>query len=171
MKNYISKLISGMYGMGLLLIILSCNNTSSKTTTINCGGTETKIKHKVKPGSTYQDTLRINFPAAVFYQPDSLQLLKIKSQTDSMIFDGTMHEFFYQMRNARMVMKKNWQDLTITEVKNYRYILFVKNDNTSKCIDLNTIADACGMFVFNKKKDPLPVDMSNIETAVSFYLK
>jgi hypothetical protein len=126
---------------------------------------------KPKPGSTYSDTLVIDYSAAVFYHPDSIQLLKLKAQTDFGVFEASMHEFFFQMRNARMVIKKTWHGLRITEAKNYRYLLFIAADNKKHCIDLDTKNDAYGLLVFNRKKPPLIIDMMNIETAVSFYLK
>lgn len=88
-----------------------------------------------------------------------------------MVYDGTMHEFYYQMRNARMVIKKTWPGLAIIESENCRFLLFVKDDNTRECIDLDTKNDAYGLFVFNRKKPPLYVDMMNVETAISYYLK
>jgi hypothetical protein len=153
-----------------LFIASACNNEDKKIETKPVA-TEVNKNYKPKPPATYSDTLIINFPAAVFYHPDSLQLLKIKAQTDSMVFDGNMHEFFYQMRNARLVIQKTWPGLKITEAKNCRYILFIKKDNTSECVDLDTRSDAYGLFVFNRKKHPLLIDMMNVETEVSFYLK
>jgi hypothetical protein len=147
------------------------NNDYKKTEKKAATTTEINKKNKPKPPATYTDTLIINFPAAVFYHPDSLQLLKIKAQTDSMVFDGSMHEFFYQMRNTRMVIQKTWPVLKITEAKNCRYLLFIKADNSREYIDLDTKMDAYGLLVFNTKKPPLTIDMMNVETEVSFYLK
>ena len=62
-----------------------------------------------------------------------------------MVFDGSMHEYFYQMRNARIVIKKTWPGLKIVESKNYRFILFIKKDKTTECIDLNTKNDSEGL--------------------------
>ncbi len=166
MKLFSFFLLS-LYG----LILLSCNNSRAVKNKIESKAVDTVSKLSAKPAGTFPDTLTINFPAAVFYHPDSLQLSKIKAQTDSMVFDGTMHEFFYQMRNARMVIKKTWPHLTITEAKNYRYLLFIMHDGTRECIDLDTKNDAYGLIVFNGKKPPLLIDMTNIETEVSFYLK
>ncbi len=149
----------------------ACNNNDYKKTEIKPVNAELNKNYKPKPPATYSDTLIINFPAAVFYHPDSLQLLKIKAQTDSMVFDGNMHDFFYQMRNARMVIQKTWPALKITEAKNCRYILFIKKDNSTECVDLDTKTDACGLLIFNQKKPALTVDMMNVETEVSFYLK
>lgn len=154
----------------LFISIFACNNNSAakKETVIPL---QMVTKHFVKPPATNDDTLVIDFPAAVFYHPDSLQLKKIKELTDSISFDGTMHEYFYQMRNARIVIKETWQGLTIVESKNYRFILFIKKDKTKECIDLNTKNDVEGLYVFDRKKPPVLVDMTNIETEISFYLK
>jgi len=88
-----------------------------------------------------------------------------------MAYDGMMHEYFYQMRNAANTIKKNWPALLITYAKHHRFLLFKKNNGTSVCLDLDTKNDAYGLIVFNRHKDPLPVDMTNLETAISFYLK
>ncbi len=163
-----SILLLSLFG----LILLSCNNNTRRVNNeIVVNPVDTISKLLPKPPATYPDTLTINFPTAVFYHPDSLQLLKIKAQTDPMVFDGAMHEFFYQMRNARMVIKKTWPHLSITEAENYRYLLFIMQDGKQVCIDLDKENDAYGLFVFNGKKAPLAVDMTNIETEVSFYLK
>lgn len=154
-----------------LIAITACNYNYNKSTETSPVIAEVNKNYKPKPPATYTDTLIIKFTAAVFYHPDSLQLLKIKLQTDSMIFDGSMHEFFYQMRNARMVIQKTWPGLKITEAKKCRYILFIKKDNSTECVDLDTKPDACGLLVFNQKKSSLIVDMMNVETEVSFYLK
>ena len=157
---------------GLSVSIFSCsNNTGSKQKDKISGSGISTTNVSAKPPSTYTDTLMINFPAAVFYHPDSIQLSKIKAQTDPMVFDGSMHEFFYQMRNARMVIKITWPHLPIIEAKNCRYLLFIMQHGKQECIDLDKKSDAYGLFVCNGIKPPLLIDMTNIETGISFYLK
>jgi hypothetical protein len=171
MKKMITQSVKGIYMAFSVFLIFSCSDNSSKIENTLSVKPVSKSKIIIKPPADYADTLLIDFPAAVFYHPDSLQLLKIKATTDSMVYDGSMHEFFYQMRNARMVIKRTWPDLSIVDCKNHRYILFVKEDRSRECIDLDTKNDAYGLFVFNRKKSPLFIDMTNIETEVSFYLK
>ncbi len=161
-----------MFRLSILLIFISCffisckNYRSDKKEDRSSG-----IKVNIKAPATFHDTLNITMPAAVFYHPDSVQLKKIKTQTDSMVFDGNMHEYFYQMRNARMVIRKNWPKFGIIESKNYRFICFQPLDNSRVCIDLNTKKDVYGLFIYDGKKKPVMVDMTNIETEISFYLK
>jgi hypothetical protein len=122
-----------------------------------------------KPPATYQDTLFIDKSAAVFYHPDSLQLEKIREVTEEGVFDGSMHEFFNQMRNARLVLVKYWPGIKIIEAKNVRYLLFIKNNNETRWIDLDSKNDAYGLFLFDTKKDPELADMMNIETELPRY--
>ncbi len=129
------------------------------------------LVEKHKPASNFQDTLRITSAAAVFYHPDSLQNLAIKAITDSGIYKSTVHEFFYQMRYSRKVLQKYYPSLAVIEAKNIRYLLFQKKNGDTICIDLDANNDASGMYVFDGLQKPQLLDMTNIETELSFYFK
>lgn len=131
-----------------------------------------EVKEKTgfsKPSSNYQDTLVIDFTAAVFYHPDSLQLLRIQQVVDSPVYDATMHEYFYQMRNARIALNKDWPNIRIIEANNVRYLLFKKSNNEIKIVDLDTKGDPHGLFLFDREQDPEPADMMNIDTELPQY--
>ncbi|MBZ5858834.1 hypothetical protein [Flavihumibacter profundi] len=121
-----------------------------------------------KPPSSFSDTIKVGFPSAVFYGPDSLQLEKIKASTDPRIFESLTHENFYMMRNARQVILKYYPATKIVDVNNYRFILFEKRGFDKIIIDLNT-KDPFGLFIFDGKKDPMLTDMANIDTDLGFY--
>ena len=152
----------------LLLLLIACSQASSDKTT-----TQPKIEKRAlpdkKPPSSFKDTLKINSPAAVFYRPDSMQLEKIKLATDARIFDGTMHEYFYLMRNAHNVLRKYYPNLKIIDAQNARYLLFIKAGKSVDCIDLDTKRESCGLLIFNSKKLPQFVDMANINSELGFY--
>ena len=175
MKGQNSNIIPAFLSAIIFCIAFSCkNNPATDNVKMKIADQVKSNKTKSvsrKPLHTYQDTLTIDVPSAVFCHPDSLQLDEIKQLTDSMVFIGSMHEYFYMMRNARMVIKKTWPGLKITEAKHYRYLLFIKKDGSKECIDLDKYNDIYGLFVFDGKKSPQLVDMMNIETQVSFYLK
>jgi len=124
-----------------------------------------------KPSSSFSDTLVISKVSAVFYNPDSLQLNKIQAITKKELYETDVHNCFYLMRNARMVLKKYWPHIHIIETSEYRYLLFIKADNSQTCIDLDTKEDMCGILLFDRKKEPELIDMMNIETALGFYFK
>ena len=172
-KNIFLHIVIVIASAFFCAFIFSCNNNAGsknegKNSTVS---TKTVKKRAAKPPGTYSDTLMINAAAAVFYQPDPVQLAKIKEVTDSAVFDGEMHEYFYEMRNARMVIRKTWLSLSIIESEKNRYLMFIKKDKTNECIDLDMRNDSHGLFIFDGKKSPLPIDMTNLETGISFYLK
>jgi len=150
-----------------MFLITSCNNSSVNKEPVKDNTVPDKTIQS-KPPSNYQDTLIIDLKAAVFFGPDSLQLKKIKEITEETIFEAQSHEYFFQMRNARIVLKKNWPSITIIEAKNVRYLLFKKSDNDSVCVDLDK-KDPYGLFLFDTKKDPHFADMMNIDSELPFY--
>lgn len=154
-----------------LLVIgltISCNNSPGNHAT-NAVISKTKDTAHQKPPASFSDTITIDVPSAVFYNPDSLQLNKIKGITDTGVFESIVHDCFFQMRNSRIVLKKYFPGIKIIEVKNARYLLFIKAGGEKEYIDLNTKNDPCGLFIFNRKKAPILVDMTNVETELGFY--
>ncbi len=150
-----------------LLINISCSD-SPRQTSPSPHPNENKIIIK-KPPSSFSDTLKISSPTAVFYNPDSLQLQKIKEITPKNNYETDVHTCFYLMRNARIVLKKYWPQIHIIETSANRYLLFIKTDKKKTCIDLNNKGDMCGLFLFDGKKEPELADMMNIDTALGFY--
>ena len=124
-----------------------------------------------KPGSNFIDTIIISSKAAVFYIPDSLQMLEIKKVNEKGIYEMLVHDCHYQMLNAHNVLKKYWSGIKVIDVSNARYLLFIKEDNSKICIDLNDKNDICGLFLFDKKKNPVLADMPNIPTVLNLYFK
>ena len=150
-----------------IVVYLSCSDSSRSGRAHNENDNNKLTKNK--PPGSYSDTITINFPAAVFYYPDSLQLENIKAITDTMMFKGMDHECIYQMRNARLAVKDYGPQIRIMEPSKARYLLFIKSDNTKIYVDLDTKSEMCGLFVFNLIKDPQLVDMTNIGTELDFY--
>ena len=122
-----------------------------------------------KPGATSQDSLRVTLPSVVFFEPDSIQLEKIRKITKDEVFKTNVHEFFYMSRNVKSYLQQHRPELKILEAKNFRYIVFIKSDKTTMVIDLDKIADAWGMYVFDPNKDPQLSDMMNVDTEIPRY--
>ena len=170
MKNKLNGTSKLCFLFFLLPVVLyvSCSNSPRNRTT-DSGKNDYMNTIQLKPPSSFSNTITINFPAAVFYNPDTLQLEKIKAITDTMTFESTMHDCFYQMRNSRIVIKQYYPRIKIIEVKNARYLLFEKAGGEKECIDLNTKNDPCGVFFFDGQRAPRLVDMTNIESELGFY--
>ena len=151
----------------MLLLLVKCSEHNQKKQPVD----PTQKTIRTKPGSSYSDTLAIKKACAILYQPDSVQKEKIKAVTEGNVFESSMHEFFYQQRNARIFLKKYWPHLEIIEVSKYRYLLFLKKDQAVNIIDLNQLGDSYGMILFDPFKSPQQSDMMNIETEVPRYFK
>jgi hypothetical protein len=167
----ISKYLPLLSGLLLSLVygsVLSCSQPAKKNIPVRINQ-EFKDTIKRKPPSGFSDTLTIHYPSAVFYNPDSLQLLKIKETTAKNEYETDVHNCFYQMRNARIVLKKYWPQIHIIETSSHRYLLFEKADKRNIVIDLDLKGDMCGLFLFDGKKEPELTDMMNIETGLGFY--
>lgn len=150
-----------------IITSLNCSDTTRRTSPSQNDPGSNPVK--TKPSSSYSDTVEMVLPSAVFYHADSLQIEKIKAVTEAGIFESLMHEFFYQMRNSRMVLKKYYPNIRIREVKNARYLLFKKANGESELIDLNDKNDPFGIFLFDGLHSPRLVDMTNIESELGFY--
>jgi len=154
--------------LAFLIFTTSCSNSPVEEKT-PVSKDEMNKRVLTKPQSNYQDTMKIEYASAVFYHPDSLQLQKIKEITDERIFDGQMHEYFFQMRNARIVLKKDWPGVKIIEGKNIRFLKFIRKERDPVIIDLDTKNDTYGLFLFQPRKEPHFADMMNIDTELPFY--
>lgn len=122
-----------------------------------------------KPGSGLTDTLKISGQVAVFFLSDTSQLQKVKSLISPDIFESLTHDCFYQMRNAKIVLKKNWKKVKIIETSKARWLVFEYANHTQSLVDLDTNNELCGIYLFNSKSAPLFIDMMNIDTRAEFY--
>jgi hypothetical protein len=153
----------------LIFIFLNSCTQSSKKNIPSATTQENKDTIRRKPPASFSDTLIIQFPSAVFYNPDSLQLEKIKEIMAKNEYETEVHNCFYLMRNARNVLNKYWPEIHIIETSTHRFLLFVKANKEKTCIDLDSKGDMCGIFLFDGKKEPELADMMNIDTALGFY--
>jgi hypothetical protein len=170
MKKNISYSKQFIFSFLIVSLLLACNSSSTKnkTTEEESGAT---IKAYRKPLSGYTDTLIINRSAAIFFNVDSVQLAAIKTMLSNRNYENDVHDCFYQMRNARIVLAKSWPQVPIQEAVKIRYLLFIKKDNNKTLIDIDSRNDMCGIYLFNAVKEPEWVDMTNIDTALEQYFK
>ena len=122
-----------------------------------------------KPGSTFQDSLEVQGIAAIFYEPDSLQLEKIRQLSEERLFKATMHEFEYQVKYSNKILKRDWPNIKIVIAKNVRFLKCINKEGKTDLIDLDKYNDAYGLIMVGKKR-PVLLDMTNVETGLLDYL-
>jgi hypothetical protein len=155
--------------VAFIFLVCSCSQSSEKNNQPVEKDQAPKSLIIKKPPSSFNDTVVIDRESAVFYNPDSLQLEKIKSVNENRVYATTTHDCFYMMKNARNVIRQFWPHIRIVEVVKARYLLFVRKDKNKICIDLNSKNNICGLFLFDPKKNPELADMPNINTSLGFY--
>ena len=126
---------------------------------------------KLKPGSSFRDTLLVKQRSAIFYEPDSLQLEKIREVTNKNVYESSMHEYEYQFKNAKNLLHLYWKDVKILEAKKIRYLHFVLSGGKTQTIDLDKFNDAFGLFVFDPSKPPRPIEMTNAGSLIPDYFE
>jgi hypothetical protein len=155
--------------LAFMFLVFSCSQTPEKRNQQMKKDQALKPLIVKKPPSSFGDTVFITSKSAVFYNPDSLQMEKIKLVNEERIYATITHDCFYMMQNARNVIKQHWPYLKVVEATKARYLLFIKNDKSRICIDLNAKNNICGLFLFDPKKNPELADMPNINTSLGFY--
>lgn len=162
------NIFSGLVCLLVITLLYSCSETGKQNSSAQIESYKLDSIRK-KPGSSFSDTITIDYPAAIFFNPDKLQLEKIKAVTDTMIFESMTHDCFYQMKNTRNTIKKNWPGIKILEVRDARYLELKSSDGSREWLDLDAYNDACGIFLFDRQKKARLVDMTNIDTELDFY--
>ena len=152
----------------ILLLLLSCRHQSARNEVSN-DDSKKEDKPMIKPPTIFSDTLKIDSKAAVFYYPDSLQLVTIKARLDSSTFDAIMHEYFYQLKYVHNILNEYRPRINIVEARNVRYLLFIKAGKSSEIIDLDTKYDPYGLFVFDPQKSPSQLELTNAASEIGFY--
>lgn len=156
-----------------LILLVACNSGLNKSVEQNDRAAASTADQKnniiKKPGSTFQDTLALKGDVALIFNPDTLQLYKIKAVNKSNDYETMTHQAIYMIKNAKKVIKTYWPKLKLVETEKCRFLLFKKDDGTSVLVDLDEINDISGMLLFNGKKNPQVVDMMNIDTELYYY--
>jgi hypothetical protein len=153
-----------------LVILLAGCNAKPDTQQVTSTPVQQMAVNK-KPGTGFTDSVYFDKLVAVFYKPDTVQLEKIKNVTNPMVFNSMVHENFYLMRNARIVLQKYYPHVKIVEATKCRFLLFAVEGKKTTRVDLNERNDAFGLFLSDGKNEPKQVDMNNIDTELGFYFK
>jgi hypothetical protein len=153
----------------IYLLSASCSGGSSQTSPDKQNPVTPKRDLRKKSPSSFQDSLIVKSRSVIFFEPDSLQMEKIKMVNDKAIFESLTHDCFYQMKYARTVLEKYWQSVPVLFASKIRWLIFIKSNGADSTIDLNKIDPICGVYLFDPQKNPARIDMTNIETQLHFY--
>lgn len=161
----------------LSLTVFSCvtndqKQASKSDTLVSSAGTtgkgdtiETQEATQASPLDT--DTLTIDRKAAVFYQPDSLQMDKRMKEVGEADFRAGADDYIYYINTSAEYLEK--QGLPVLDAKNKKYLRFVLGDRKTQVIKLDTLEELWGMYLFDPKKKPCAADITMIEDEYKSY--
>lgn len=113
------------------------------------------------------DTLMVTQNAAVFYEPDSLQMERRKKEVgEEAFYIGADDYLFYLNETYKYLEKKN---LPVLLSQNKKYLKFVGNDSKATLIKLDTLPELWGVFFFDNTKAPQQIDLTMIEEEYKSY--
>lgn len=121
------------------------------------------------PDAAQADSLVVDSAEVIFFSQDSLRLASSKAVLAERQFKSLMHDCAFETKYARSVIQRDRPALPVVDISANRWLVFRKKDGGRKTIDLNTIKDLCGVFLFDGVKDPIRADMPNIASQLWFY--
>lgn len=126
-----------------------------------------KTRIVAETSSLSGDTLTIDRKAAVFYQPDSLQIEKRMKQVGEAEFRMGMDDYIYSLNTSVEYLQK--QGLPVLDAKNRKYLKFVSAGKKLQLIKLDTLQELWGMYLFDPGKKPRYADIIDIEEDYKTY--
>lgn len=115
------------------------------------------------------DTLTVGSKAAVFYQPDSLQINKRMKEVGEADFRAGADDYIYYINTSVEYLEK--EGLRVFDAKNKNYLKFVLADKRVQVIKLDTLQELWGIYLFDPKKKPYVADITIIEDEYKSYYK
>lgn len=152
----------------LALIFYSCNSdTVQKPTNHENSPLAKEIDINASASSTDSNVLIINTKTAVFYEPDSIQIEKRKSQGNEEDFYAGADDYLWYMNESFNYLDS--VQLPITNVREKRILKFVNVDGESTIINLDTLSDLWGVYFFDGQKSPMEADILDIGSDYNKY--
>lgn len=115
------------------------------------------------------DTLIVTSKAAVFYQPDSVQIERRMKEVGEEEFRMGMDDYLFYMNESWTYLKQ--QGIPVVEARSKKWIKFISANNKIQLVRLDTVPELWGVYLFDPAKSPYPADMTNMEEAYRSYYK
>lgn len=120
----------------------------------------------VLPGET--DTLIVTSRAAVFYQPDSLQIEARMKEAGEEDFRAGMDDYLYYLNESWQYLES--RGLPVLDAKNRTFIKFVGTDS-NQLVRLDTVPELWGVYLFDPAKRYYKADMTVVDEEYKAYFK
>lgn len=114
------------------------------------------------------DTLIVDKQAAVFIEPDSLQVDKKKKQVGEEVFYIGADDYLFYMNTAHHFLDS--MKMSILYVKEKKFIKFIRNDKSQQVIRTDTLNELWSLYLFDPTKKAKQIDITIIDQEYKSYL-
>ena len=114
-----------------------------------------------------RDTLRVTKVAAVFYEPDSVQMEARKKEIGEENFIIGADDYLFYLQTASEYLEK--QRVPLVPAQNKKFVQFIGANNQVTLVRLDTLPELWGIFIFDPGKLPKAIDMTNVEEEYKTY--
>ena len=162
----------------LSLTLASCADSSHQDTPFirsSQGDTtfQTDTTHRTltasPTNSPNNDTLIVDRQAAVFIEPDTLQIEKRKKQVGEEDFYTGADDYLFYMNTAHEFLDS--VKLTTLNTKDKKFIKFITSDKTQQVIRLDKLDELWSIYFFEPTKKAKQVDMTIIDEEYKSYFR
>lgn len=116
------------------------------------------------------DTLIVKEKGAVFFEPDSTQIEKRKREVGEENFYVGTDDYLYYMQQCHTFLS-NRKFKIFEGLQRMRIIKFVMANNKIDIVNLDTLAELWGVFLFDPLKQPYQIDLTQVETEFKAYYR
>jgi hypothetical protein len=162
----------------LSLTLSSCADSSHQdTTTIESLPSDTTLQTDTahptmtmsETNSANSDTLIVDRQAAVFIEPDSLQIERRKKLVGEENFYIGADDYLFYLNIAGQFLDS--VKLTTLNAKDKKYLKFVGSDNSQQLIRLDKLDELWSIYFFDPTKKAKQVDMTTIDEEYKSYFR
>jgi hypothetical protein len=152
----------------LTIIFVSCNDsTADKTKDTKADiGSDTADTNLIAENP---DTLVVYKNTAVYYWPDAAGVAKWEKKLGKEAFQtGADDMIEYRTSSSRFL---DSMKLSLVKTEDHKFVKFIKADQSSTLIKLDTISNLWGIYLFAPGKEPKFADFTMIEEEYKAYFK
>jgi hypothetical protein len=145
-----------------MIVTASCRDANQRHPS-----TSPAPKKKTEPPTPHSDTLTVQTRAAVFYDPDSSQIIKRKKEIGEQNFQIGLDDYAYYIDESITFLKEN--QIPVLETKDKKFIRFIRSNGDVYIIKKDTLVDLWGIFLFDPSKEPYKADETDMESEYKKY--
>ena len=159
------------------LTIASCNTNPTRSETIvtvtNSASDKTRkvdtIQSLPQNPKENKDTLLVYKRAAVLYSPSSIRIAKLKKEMGEQDFYTAADDNVYYMSTAHEFLDS--MKMPVLNADRKLFIKFIISEKVQQVVRLDTIAAPWGIFFYDPKKQPLSIEILQIDEEYKSYFQ